>query len=184
MFVEIEVVEGSPPATGYVRMWTGVGDKEWDSTGSSPPSPQTWVGAGHLGDISPITETSDIRAEGVRLSLSGIPSTLVTAALDSVRVGLPAKIWFGALDASEAVIADPFLAFSGRVDVVALELGGETATITINCESDLIRLQIANETRCTHSDQQREFPGDQGFSWVEAIQDIQLHWGFPTPGNL
>jgi len=179
-FVELQIVEGSPPATSYLRMWSGVGDKEWDSTGASPPAPQTWLGAGNLGSISPLTETSDGRAVGVRLTLSGIPASMLQDALTAVRVGLPGKVWFGALDESEAVIADPFLSFSGRVDVVSWALDGQSASISVNVESDLIRLQIPNELRWTHHEQQRLFPGDLGFEFVESLADVQLLWGFAT----
>ena len=72
VFVEIKVAPFNSPPEEYVRLWNGVGPIEWDSTGASPPAPQTWLGAGQFGAVSPITETASIRAEGVRLTLSGI----------------------------------------------------------------------------------------------------------------
>ena len=59
-FVEIGV------SSGTLRLWSGYGTVNWNS--------QDWSGVGHLGEISPITETTEIRADSLSLKLSGIPS--------------------------------------------------------------------------------------------------------------
>lgn len=179
-FVEVKVAPFGSPAEEYVRMWNGVGPIEWDSTGASPAVAQTWLGAGNLGSISPITETVQIRAEGVKLTLSGIPTEMLSMALEDIVVGYPVKIWFGALSDAGVVLPNPYQSFSGRVDAIHVQLGGQTCSITIECESDLIRLQIPNVRYWTHAEQQREFPGDTGFSRVESLKDVRLNWGSPT----
>jgi hypothetical protein len=154
---------------GFTRVWSGLGTIEWDS--------KSWTGVGYLGGISPIDESGDVRANGVAVSLSGIPSSLVSTALQSARQGLPGKIWIGALDSTGAVVADPYLAFHGRLDVPEIDDGGDTATITITYESRLIDLERPRERRYTAQDQRIDYSDDQGFDFVNSLQDKQLTWG-------
>ena len=193
VFVEVKVAPFGSPPEEYVRMWNGVGSIEWDSLNASPPDPQTWTGAikadgdggfTQIGTISAITETVQIRAEGVRLTLQGISPDAIAMALEDIITGYPVKVWFGALTEAGAVIADPYQSFSGRVDGVSVEVGGQSASISITCESDLIRLRIPNVRFWTHQDQQKEFPGDTGFSRVEELKDKRLNWGYPTGGAV
>ena len=144
-----------------LRLWTGYGLKNWDG--------HPWDGAGHLAGISNVVETTEMRAEGITLSLSGIPSGYIASALGDSRQGLPVKVWFGLLDATGAVIADPYNSFSGRLDVPSIEDTGITATITLQCESRLVELRKKSTRRYTDSDQQEEYPGDLGMQYVASM---------------
>lgn len=154
---------------GFIRVWSGIGTMTWDS--------KSWTGVGYFLGVSPITETGDVQANGISVSLSGIPTALLSANLSSARQGLPGKVWIGALDANGAVIADPFLAFHGRLDVPEIDEQGETTTITVTYESRLIDLERARERRLTHEDQKLDYPDDMGFEFVNALQDKQISWG-------
>src|SRR3989304_5618360 len=164
--------------SGWLYLWSGYGSKSWNG--------QTWTGTGNLGKVSPLTENADTVAEGVQLSLSGIPASLVTSALSEVRQGSPAYIYQGFLTSAEAVVADPFLSFSGRMDSCSIAEGADTVTITINVESRLLNMKRSRERRFTHDDQQIEFPGDLGFEFVAALQEMSLGGGgkqVPTSTN-
>jgi hypothetical protein len=156
-------------ASGTVRAWTGVGILQWNG--------YDWTGVGHLGGISPIEETSEVRAAGVALSLSGIPSALVASALGDAERGRPVTVWLAFFDDDWAIVADPYQAFSGRVDVPVIDEGGETATITIQAESRLIDLERPRTRRYTDEDQQDAFPGDRGFEFVTSLQEWSGVWG-------
>lgn len=156
-------------STGFIRVWSGIGDITWDA--------KTWSGVGYLGQISPITESSDIVARGVSVSLSGIPASLISAVYTEARQGKPGKIWLGALDDNNAVIADPFLSFSGRLDVPTDEDDGETAKISISYESRLVDLERPRERRYTTEDQAIDYGTDKGFEFVPGLQDAQFVWG-------
>ena len=80
--------------SGTVRMWTGVGPKTWGGN--------EYVGVGNLAGCSPIQESSDGRANGITLSLSGIPSDLISAMFEHVQ-GRSAKVWLGFLDSAGAL---------------------------------------------------------------------------------
>lgn len=155
-------------ASGWVRLWSGIGTLSWDS--------KTWTGTGNLLGISGIDETAEVRASGMTVSLSGVPSDLLSAALGDARSGRIGRVYLAFFSGS-SIVADPILQFEGRLDVPAIEDGPETATISISYESELIDLERARERRYTPEDQQIDFPGDLGFDYVASLQDAQITWG-------
>ena len=156
-------------ASGFVRVWSGIGDLTWNS--------ETWLGIGTLGGISSITESSDVQANGLTVSFSGIPSNMISLALGEAMQGKAGKIYFGFMDENNAVITDPVLMFQGRLDVPAIEEDGENSSIQISYESRLIDLQKPRERRYTNEDQQLQYAGDLGFAFVPALQEQQISWG-------
>ena len=156
-------------ASGTLRVWSGVGDLSWNS--------YTWSGVGSLASISSVTETAETSAQGITVSLSGIPSSLVSLFLGDVRQGSAGKVYLGFMNDSNQVISSPYMLFEGRLDVPAMEESGETAVISITYESRLIDLERPRESRYTDEDQQREFSGDLGFEFVPSLQDITINWG-------
>lgn len=155
---------------GYVRVWTGIGNLVFGGN--------TYSGIGTFGGVTPVQESSDISAKGCNFTLSGIPSDLVSTALQSVRQGLSAKLWLGAFnETTGALIADPYLLFSGLTDVPMIEDGADTATITLSAENRLIDLDRARTRRYTQEDQKLRDPTDTGFRYVPSLQDAQISWG-------
>src|SRR3990172_2864611 len=150
-------------ASGMLRLWSGVGTISWNG--------QSWQGAGQLLSITGVTETSDVRAAPMTVTLSGNVSALLATALTEARLGKPGKVWLPAPGAAGAIIADPYLAFSGRLNVPKIDDAGEQCAISITYESRLIDLQRARVRRWTHEDQQIDFPGDLGFEYVSGLPD-------------
>lgn len=166
--VEVGILFEGEFASGWVRLWSGIGTLSWDS--------KTWTGTGNLLGISGIDETAEVRASGMTVSLSGVPSDLLSAALGDARSGRIGRVYL-AFFSGGSIVADPILQFEGRLDVPAIEDGPETATISISYESELIDLERARERRYTPEDQQIDFPGDLGFDYVASLQDAQITWG-------
>lgn len=154
-------------ASETLRMWTGMTDTNWDG--------HTWTGAGDLGGITPVDETTEIGAAGLTFTLSGIPSDLVTLALTDHYRGRHCKLWLACLDggAVEAAVR----IFGGRMDVMSIEDGGETSTISIQAENRLVDLFRARDVRYTDATQKRLFPGDLGCEYVAALAEKPLPWG-------
>ena len=156
-------------ASSTLYIWSGYGSLSWNG--------QTWLGVGYFGGVSPIQEVNQVQASGVTLSLSGVPPELVEIALAEVRRYLPAKIWLGALDDTGAVIADPFQIRNGRVDTARITFDGKSAAINITVESRLIAMQNTRERRFTDQDQRSDFPQDDGFKFVDGLQQASISWG-------
>jgi len=156
-------------ASGVVRFWSGLGAIDWNG--------QTWTGAGMLLGLGAIEETGEVVAGGTTVSLSGVPADLVQAAIGEARQGLPGRVWLGLLDAAHQLIADPVLAFAGRLDVPEITDDGAACRISISYESRLIDLNAPRSWRYTHESQQVLHPGDKGFAYVTVIQDKDVPWG-------
>lgn len=155
--------------SGDVLMWTGLGTITWNG--------MDFLGAGELGGISAISETTETAAKGITLSLSGIPIEMVATALSETRQGLPATVWLGAMDADGALIADPFPLYAGFTDVPTLEDGADTCTVSISVESRLIDLERPRVRRYTPEDQHIDYPGDKGFDFVASLQSKEFKFG-------
>jgi hypothetical protein len=154
---------------GIQYAWTGIGNLVW--------SGNTYTGVGQLGKIGPITEDTAVQAQGLQLELTGVPQNLLNEALGQCQQGNAVNVYFGFLDSSGNVIADPYLAFSGRMDIPTIDEGAETATITLTAENRLIDLQRPRQRNFTQSDQIRDFPADTGFQYVALLQQLNLTWG-------
>ena len=153
---------------GSLYFWTGVTPLTW--------SGNEYIGGGNLIGISPISETSDVRAVGVGLSMSGLPASLISIALTEDYQGRPVKIRFGVMSGG-AVVADPYLIFDGRMDTMTIDDAGDSATINLAAESRLIDLERPRIRRYTPEDQKSDFPNDTGLDYVPVIQDVSIQWG-------
>jgi len=160
--------------SGPIYVWTGYGSVSWNGL--------TWLGIGTLGSISTVEEGSDIQARGITLEMSGIDVNLLGGILNEFQVGLPVRVWLALFDGTNALVPDPFLSFAGRMDQPTLDVAGETASISINCESRLIDMNVACDRRYTDEDQQLDHPGDRGFEFVNSIQEVTVTWG-RTPSS-
>lgn len=182
-------------ATGFVRFWSGYGEIQWDG--------KTWTGSGNFGGVSSIDETADVRATGFKVTLSGIPASMISAALGEARQGKVGRIFIGAftegmgallLESGDyllledggklllegqplTLIPEPILAAEGRLDVPEILEGAETSTIGISYEGRLVSLKRPRERRYTDEDQRNEYPGDLGFEYVDSIQEWSGVWG-------
>lgn len=154
---------------GNFLAWTGYGNITFDST--------TFVGAGDFLSVSPIKESSEVQANGIDITLSGVPSSLISSALNETYQGRTCKLYLGVLDSSNAVVADPYVLFSGRMDLMNIDDSGEKANISVTAESRLIDLDRTRERRYTSEDQKIDFPNDQGLEFITDLQDKEIIWG-------
>ena len=132
--------------------------------------------SGDIINVSATQETSEIRANGIQISLSGLPLELISAALSDPYQGRTAKVFFGVLD-GETVVADPYMIFRGSMDLMTIEDSGETATILVTAESRLIDLDRARARRFTSEDQKIDYPSDKGLEFITSLQEKQIVWG-------
>lgn len=178
--------------TETIYAWTGLGDLIVDGI--------TYIGTGQFLQISEITETAEISAKGATVSLSGVPSNLLSLALSEPYQGRLCKIFFGAIDANKAALllesgslilsedtasldisdGNPNAiseVFTGYIDQMNIEEGPETSIISMSVESKLIDLERSRIFRYTDQSQKSRYPNDKGLEFVEDLQDKQFSWG-------
>ena len=159
--------------SGDLNLWTGIGDLVF--------SGDTYTGAGDLLAFSPIEETDELKAVGLTGTLSGIPSSIISIALAEDYMGRAVTVWLGALTGDPpALVADPEPIFAGLIDTMPIQDAGETATIQIQAENRLARLEESRARRYTPEDQAIDYPGDKGLDFVVALNDgREIVWGRP-----
>ena len=128
--------------SGFVRLNSSDRALSFDPGGGV----QSFLGAGNLGKVTAAGETSELRASGLEMSLSGIPAAFISAAFERAQ-GRPAKVWLGFLDSSYQVVADPALIFSGLIDDTAIDLG-DTATVALSVENRIIAWEQIGRASC------------------------------------
>lgn len=180
--------------TSQLRLWTGLKDLTIDGL--------SYTGAGNFLQFSQMEETSEIAARGATITLSGIPSDLVSLAISEPYQGRLCRIYFGVLTglqfyllqedgdyifsedgtkigldlrtAEQDVITE---LFSGYIDQMKIEEGAETSTIAVSVENRLIDLERSRTFRYTNESQKSRYPNDLGFNYVEDLLDKKFSWG-------
>ena len=155
--------------SGNLNLWNGVGNLTVSSV--------DYVGAGTLLAIGEITETSELQANGITVTLSGITDPLLAKARDEDYQGRELKVLLGAMDASNGVISTPVNVFSGFMDTMVINDSSETATIQIAVENRLIGFERTRVRRYTAEDQLIDFPNDKGLEFVADMAEKEIVWG-------
>jgi len=158
---------------GFVRLWDGIGPLVWGD--------KTFDGVGLLAPtISSSEETDEIKANGLTVSMSGVPSSQIAFALQELQRSRfrPATVYIGAVDDTGQLVDDPFAWVSGRISGAALPDGVDgSATIQISVDHELVDLERALTLRYDDAQQQRAYPGDVGLQYLIGLQNKVLHWG-------
>jgi hypothetical protein len=135
-----------------VLAWTGRGDLvvAADQTGDAALDGNTFVGLGNIGKIGEITDTEK-GSNAVRLILPGADLTdtaLQQVVMDNRRwQNRQAWIWFGVLDTSLNVIADPARVKTGRMDAMTVLGSGTEGSVSAVIESHQTYASIPLNTR-------------------------------------
>ena len=168
----VRMIFDSGESPNVLNLWNGVGDLAFGGN--------TYTGVGDLLAISQITETADIQATGINVSLTGVKSSFIVIAKDHDYQGRALTVSLGAFDASGSLIADPVIVFSGFMDTMTISENGAYSTIIISVENKLIAFERSKIRRYTAEDQKIDHPTDKGFEFVTAIVQKDIIWGRPT----
>ena len=186
-FFAIELQFDSP---NTLRLWTGYGTLVFEGV--------SYYGTGELLGISTVEETIEMAAKGATLTLSAVPSEVISLALQEPYQGRVCKIYFGMfstdtllqedgtsyillqdgakirLESQETGLTE---VFTGYMNQMSIEEGPETSTIQLSVENKLVDLERPRVARYTSAYQKNKFAGDLGLDFVESLQDQKLVWG-------
>jgi hypothetical protein len=177
--------------TYTLRMWSGYGDKNINGV--------DFDGVGTLLGVSAIDETAELYASGATVSLSGVPSDMLSLALNQSYQGRRAYIYLGVVVTSSSWILSEGAwrdgglwmdsqywtetgiqasqIFSGYLDQMTIDEQSDTATIAVTIESKLIDLERVRAYNYTSATQKALYPGDLGLDFVESLQGRTYNWG-------
>lgn len=162
--------------SGPINICTGARAIDWNG--------RTWTGLAYLLSLSPLTDTKAIEANGLTISLSGVPSELIALVYGEYCQGRPCTVWQGFVDDNDNLILDPVRINRGRMDAISDEDSGDTATITVTVENGMRDLRQPSTRRYTDQDQNRLFPGDRGLEFVAGLQEKEIFWARVGSGGL
>lgn len=161
--------------SGSLYLWTGLGNLIADG--------ETWVGGGGVIAISTSSETVDLAANNVTITLNGLDSSILTIALAEPYRNRPFTLYLGCLDEDNQSVGSMYQLFSGRMDTMSVEDAGQTANISLAVENALVDLGRARIRRLTNEEQLVRYPGDESLSTVAKLQDRQITWGSKEKNN-
>jgi len=146
---------------------------------------QSWLGVGDLGAIGGIEEAEKTSPYSFAMTLSGIDSGLLTAALTEDYYERPCTVYLGfrnvitgALVTDEVSPAQSIYELAaGACDVMQIVDGdGETA-IQLTVESELADWDEAPLEFYSNDQLQSENTGELLFEYMAELQNVKLIWG-------
>lgn len=172
--------------------WTGLGEITIGGI--------TYTGAGQFLQISSVTETADLRAAGATVVMSGLPTDVISLALQEPYQGRIARIKFGMMNANKANAVeedgglftledtgdldfsegDPAVLiplFTGYMDQMNIKEGPDDCTVTLSIENKLVDLEVSKTRRYTSEYAKQRDPNDTAFDFINDLQNRQLSWG-------
>ena len=155
-----------------LRLWTGIGDLSHDG--------HIWLGNGWLQSPGQFSSSTEVRAYGASVQLSGLSIDVVYLLLNEVQQKNTGTVYVAALDSDESII-ETIQLFTGYTDKVEITEKDSGSTAVISYESPLIRLTNAREKRWTDQAQQADYTGDRGFEYMSYLQQQRVYWGQPDP---
>ena len=148
-----------------LRLWTGLGTLTYGGN--------QYFGTGNMLDISSIEESTEIAAKGATITLSGVPSQVVSLALSEPYQGRECTIYFG-MNSAQSSLTE---VFTGYMDQMSIDEGPESSTVQLTVENKLIDLERPRVGRFTSEYQKSIYSEDKGFDFVESLQEQKLTWG-------
>lgn len=151
--------------SGSLRIWSGIGNRT--IAGNS------YTGAGNLISLESIEESADLSAKTANMKISGLESAIIAYALGEPYQNRTARIYFGCVDVASVEVE----IFSGFMNTMEIEDGGETANIKLSIDSKMIELEKISGLRYTQQSLQSQYAGDTFFNWTTGLADREIVWG-------
>lgn len=133
---------------------------------------------GTLGGIDSILEQIASEAPSVSISLLPISANAIGEISAPENQGSPVRIWFGIVDdLTGAVIGQPELLWSGRLDIVTTNIQPNAQSCELVTVSAYDRLFATNEGEALNSAwHQAIWPGETGFDF-NVDSTVEIYWG-------
>ena len=126
--------------------------------------------------VSQVSESSEIDVGNISLDFTGADQTIISLLLSNAYMDREVEVYKGFLNASQVVIADPFLLFKGRVESFNLDEDLDSSDVQIIVASHWADFDKVRGRKTNTNSQQLYFAGDLGFDYAsQTVQDIK--WG-------
>ena len=151
-------------------------DCSFPLTSSVSGSSVTYSASDFILGISNHTEETDVTKSSVSITLSGADQTFISTVLNENVVNDNVDIFRGFLNDSNALIADPFLLYRGKIESFEIQEGEKDSTVNLSIVSHWADFEKKNGRKTNNTSQQRFFSTDVGMDFAsQTVQDIK--WG-------
>ena len=153
-------------------------DNSFSITSSVSGSSITYTASDFILGISDFSEETELSKTSINLQLSGANTTFISTVLNENVINDNVDIYRGLLDSSNAVIADPFLLYKGKIDEFSIEETNQSSVVQLQIVSHWADFEKKNGRKTNNTSQQRFFANDVGMDFSsETVLDIK--WGRP-----
>jgi len=125
---------------------------------------------------SEVQENADVAVNTLTVKFSGADQTIISLLLNNNYMNKVAKVYRGFLDDSQALIADPFLLFDGRISNFTLEENATTSSVNIVISSHWADFEKISGRRTAENSQKLYFPNDKGMEFASKTAQ-KIKWG-------
>ena len=126
--------------------------------------------------LTSVTESAEVEVSNITLSFSGADQTIISLFLSNAYMDKEVEVYKGLLNASQALIADPFLLVKGRIESFNIDEDLESSDVQIVVASHWADFDKIKGRKTNTNSQQLYFAGDLGFDYAsQTVQDIK--WG-------
>ncbi len=146
---------------------------------TSAPIDIEWGGNTYLGGRQVgVEEVKDQGGEvqGLRFSLSGVPSEMVAVALAESLQGRSVVLRAALLDPDTQAIGQVIQLWAGTMDQMPVRHGPESSTITVTAEHRGLAFARPKPLRYSDDDQRRLYPGDRALEYLVKQAQHQDIW--------
>ena len=139
---------------------------------------ETYEGAGTLLSIGDITDSSELKSDGVAVAISGMDTTVLGYALTENYQNRPITIYMGYLDGGGEKVSGVMTAFKGRMQAITITDDPQGAsTVVVESENRLVDLRRPSNLRYTKESQKFIDSTDTAFNRVQQVQKQEIYWG-------
>jgi|TARA_R110000851_G_scaffold41596_2_gene104263 hypothetical protein len=155
--------------TDTIRVWSGNDDITIGGV--------SYNGAGQLLSISEVNESTELKSNGLTVSISGMDATILNYALTENYQNRFITIYLGYLMGGANESAGTLTLFKGRMTNLVINDTPDGSTIAINAENRLVDLDRPSNFRYTKESQNFLHSGDTSLNRVTSLQDKEIIWG-------
>jgi len=145
-------------------------------------SGETWNALGTILSIELPEESSALSANPCVITLKA-PSDKIAEALDGGYQDEVIEVYFGCLDAADALIVSPYAIFTGLMNYIDIDKGPEVSLLTLYADGAETDLRKAKLRRYSTQDQQEEFTADKFFDYAPYTAVSNVYWGNDKKAN-
>lgn len=134
-----------------------------------------YYGTGVLGAVEAVRDEVQ-GTQGLRFTLSGVPSESLALALSEDLRGKPCAVKLAILRPDTQAISRVETIFTGTLDQMPITHGAESSTVGVVVVHRGETYRRSKPLRYTDADQQRLFPGDTSLRFVQSQAQVQDTW--------